>query len=781
MKHFFAFCKRNRLFATLLAVELAVLCVLAAGLFGVPYKLTMTPDLFENPFPDIASNEGDHFQVWNQTNFQTSDPLDFPSAGQAVRSGAYEVTVQYFSCQTPDAPTFNMLNSAGTLSFSSAMVPSAVSADTLRLDDCHRTLTTRLWVSSGAQLNDLTATLHYNGQGQLYLYAITLTEQPIYRVTRLLGFALFFAVVDFLLWLLFAKTGEEGAASRRALRLPLALIAITAFACLPLFSNYLYFGHDMDYHLQRISAMAAELSYGQFPVRFTTTTLNGYGYANPLCYCELFLLLPALLYNLWLPLRTCYQIYLFAVTLATCAIAYYSFAKIAASRRLGLLGALLYTLSCYRLVCVYTRAAAGEFTAMAFFPLVLAGLYGIYTRDKPRFADWLPMSLGMAAMVQSHLLSCELTALLLILFCLLRLRETLRPARLLAWVKAALLAVGLSAWYLVPFFLSTSSIPFMVNGPLIGKIQFQGLYLIQLFNPFYNGFAGADAGTNPDMMLSLGLPLILGLGLVVFCLLRRRDAQGQAASILTTAAGFFALTVFLALHIFPWDYVQTTLGRTAGKLAGLFQYPWRFLSLATVLLCLAVVMAVKLLTARDRRLGLTATVVLAAAALFMTGAMQAQMLNGQREVSYNVFSYENPTSCIGVGEYLIDGTSSYETIWAQPKPGSDDLHLVSYEKKQGVAYVSVQNDGGEATISLPIFNYGNYYAADENDQPFTITSGENERIVLTIPANYTGTVRVWYQAPGFWRVFEVISALSLLGTVGYSVFARRKRRVAVTV
>lgn len=102
---------------------------------------------------------------------------------------------------------------------------------------------------------------------------------------------------------------------------------------------------------------------------------------------------------------------------------------------------------------------------------MLAGLYSIYTRDKPRFADWLPMSLGMAAMVQSHLLSCELTALLLILFCLLRLRETLHPSRLLAWVKAALLAVGLSAWYLVPFFLSTSSIPFMVNGPLIGKFS----------------------------------------------------------------------------------------------------------------------------------------------------------------------------------------------------------------------------------------------------------------------------------------------------------------------
>ena len=82
---------------------------------------------------------------------------------------------------------------------------------------------------------------------------------------------------------------------------------------------------------------------------------------------------------------------------------------------------------------------------------------------------------------------------------------------------------------------------------------------------------------------------------------------------------------------------------------------------------------------------------------------------------------------------------------------------------------------------LPIFNYGSYCAADENDQPFTITSGENERIVLTIPANYTGTVRVWYQAPGFWRVFEVISALSLLGTVGTVCSPAAKRRVAVTV
>ena len=57
--------------------------------------------------------------------------------------------------------------------------------------------------------------------------------------------------------------------------------------------------------------------------------------------------------------------------------------------------------SAYRLTCVYTRAAVGEFTAMVFFPLVLLGLYGIYTSDRPRFGDWLPMAGG--ALIQQRL------------------------------------------------------------------------------------------------------------------------------------------------------------------------------------------------------------------------------------------------------------------------------------------------------------------------------------------------------------------------------------------
>ena len=83
----FHFLKCNKLFAVLLAAELAVLCTLIAGLFGAPYKLTLTPDLFENRFPDIAAEDADGLKVWNQIDFRSEEPITFSSQGQALRAG----------------------------------------------------------------------------------------------------------------------------------------------------------------------------------------------------------------------------------------------------------------------------------------------------------------------------------------------------------------------------------------------------------------------------------------------------------------------------------------------------------------------------------------------------------------------------------------------------------------------------------------------------------------------------------------------------------------------
>ena len=769
MQHLTRLAREHKLFAALLLAELAVLLYLAVGLVGAPATLTLSPGDFANEFTGIAAvdPEAGALQIYNDGSFQTDKEITFSTTGVPLRSGAYEVTVNYFSCQTPDAPTFSVLQSAGILTFSSRQVPSAVQMDPLTLDDGHRTVSTRLWISAGARLKDLTATLTYEG-GQLYLYSIILTEQPLYRLTSLVCFVLFFAVVNLLVWL-FACGGIR----RQTLRLPLALLAITVVACLPLCSDQLYFGHDLRYHLQRITAMAAELSYGQFPVRMATTTLNGYGYINPLCYCELFLTLPALLYNVWLPLRTCYQVYVFVVTLAATGFSYLCFARITASRRLGVLGAALYTLSVYRLVCVYFRAAVGEYTAMSFLPLVLLGVYEIYTCEKPRFAQWAPLAVGMTALVQCHLISTELTAAFLLLFCLVRLRQTLHPARLLAWGKAAVLAFGLSAWFLLPFVATTLSVDLQVNNPSVGKPQQEGLYLLQLLNPFGPGFGGTSVGTSTDMSLTLGLPLLVGLALVLYCLAHRRD--GGLPGALPVATGFGLLAALLTLRIFPWDFVESWLGSAVAKVAGTFQYPWRFLALATLLLCAATLLALRLAGQHRPEAARLGTILLAGCLLLSVGVFQMQLLTST-ELSANTISRDD-TRDVGLGEYMINGCSIYETIWAQPKPGSEDLKLTGYEKQQGTALLSVENAGDAADISVPIFNYGHYTAADTaTGEIFAITSGENARIVLTIPAGYSGTIAIAWNSPLWWRGCEAVSLLCVLGCAVYGWLRRRSAR-----
>ena len=80
---------------------------------------------------------------------------------------------------------------------------------------------------------------------------------------------------------------------------------------------------------------------------------------------------------------------------------------------------------------------------------------------------------------------------------------------------------------------------------------------------------------------------------------------------------------------------------------------------------------------------------LVCAALLTASITETNIMSAQGESSYATYNQNGTINSVGTAEYLIDGASSYEAIWAQPKPASGDLHLISYEKREGVAYVSV--------------------------------------------------------------------------------------------
>ena len=170
-------------------------------------------------------------------------------------------------------------------------------------------------------------------------------------------------------------------------------------------------GADLSFHLNRLLGM--EGIYAS-PINFKAFYGIGLGvnYFYPFLTYYPFFVLYRLSHSVFLG----YYIYQYLLTIITFLIAYYSVSNIMVIENkenkkdfAGLLFATLYTFSLYRLDNIVIRFATGEFIAYAFIPLVFYGLYNILKGD---YRKWYILSIGMALVAYSHLISLLLTALL---------------------------------------------------------------------------------------------------------------------------------------------------------------------------------------------------------------------------------------------------------------------------------------------------------------------------------------------------------------------------------
>ena len=167
-------------------------------------------------------------------------------------------------------------------------------------------------------MDDLSISVHYPGDGYIYVTGVTVTRIPGFPWPFLILGIELFAVLHILSFL-WRRYGECG--GRR--KILVFLLGLSVTVSLPIFSVYLGTGDDLEYHLLRIDALAAGLRSGQFPVRVSSYWNNGYGYGSSLYYCDFFLLFPALLRIGGLSVQSAYKQYLFAVNCLTAALCWY--------------------------------------------------------------------------------------------------------------------------------------------------------------------------------------------------------------------------------------------------------------------------------------------------------------------------------------------------------------------------------------------------------------------------------------------------------------------------
>ncbi len=690
--------------------------------------------------------------------------------------GAYRIKIDY-QAQVNYEDSASIVNGNGYLYLDSLEYEIYLNFESMFLRNGMDSNEQTFQVTSPSYLDGLSLSVSFYGLGELTVYSVEIQEIVAYRYVSLFGALFLFAAFDLICFLLFIDREYQ---YKKELGI---LLLISLGANLPFIADYVIAGHDTSFHAYRILLLAHELAEGNFFPAIYTAGLNGYGYAAPLLYGQVFLYVPAVLYNCGFSLTASYNVYLILISTATCLIMYYCTLKIIRRRNAALLGAALYTLSAVRLTNILTRAALGEATAQIFLPLLVLGFYNIYTApkgEKITIRRYWPVVIGLTAILLSHTLTMLMSVMVILTVCLILIRKTLEPQRFFALLRAALLTLTLNLSTLVPM-IDSMGMDLNVNH-VVNYIQTSGAYLIQLLNSVVNNYQAYNAqGTaSNELSLSIGFSITLGLAFfVVYRVKAKRDRAGDKAkdAFITLCFALCVAAVFLSTVYMFYDYLDF-LPDMLYKVLTVYQYPWRWLIFAVLFGSFGTAAIADSERLKSFTKGISVTLLLCTALVINAGQIYADQLRSSdmNRLSNNVNDYYYVIG--SSGEYLLYGTDVGGTFSREADFYGDGLTVTDYACEDGTALLWVENASDEeAQIDLPLFHYDHYLAYDlQTGEEISISTGENNRIRLHVPAEYTGWVQVEYHFRKLWLAAIGVSVAAAVILAGYVIWIGRRKQ-----
>lgn len=619
----------------------------------------------------------------------------------------------------------------------------------------------------------------YDGQGHLQTGNLRIYEtNGLWGIclTVILAVTLLLLAIQMLRWY-----DRQYGLSRENKNVIFLLTVLTLAASVPYLMGMTPSGADLTYHLHRIEGIKDGILSGQFPVRLEPEWVHGHGYANGIFYCGTLLLFPALLRIIGFPVTFSYNCYVIALNALTVWIAYYSFSRIFRNKYIGVAGSALYTLSVFRIYKLVITSAVGEGSAVTFMPLVVYGFWRVFTEDvheKTYRSCWIPLALGYAGLLQTHVLSCEITAFLTLLMCVVFIKKIFRRETFIELCKGAGAALLLSLWFLVPFLDYYIREDLHIKHVWARPIQERGLYLAQLpFNWWRLGDNAVIGELGMRHSHALGVGFILTLGFLIFGGLwffgRLKSMDRRIYNIGRLSFGFSALLMCMSLESFPWDKIQNS-GRLAASLVSSLQFPNRFLGWASTFLVVLCCCCLYYFWKNKQK-----TLYFVGILCVLTGiATSGLYLDDHVIMSHNPLTLFNEEGMgkgyISGAEYLVQGTQEDTLLYHAPVTGGEVL-IEEYEKGALRADFRCRNvGGGEGYVELPLLHYHGYraYAGEEGAQ-LSVCKGDNNVVRVVIPAGFDAQVTVRFVSPWYWRVAEVVSYMTLLSFLVIYVIRRK--------
>lgn len=553
------------------------------------------------------------------------------------------------------------------------------------------------------------------------------TERLYYDKELFVLLALLFSV-----WLLCFKPSKR----------VLLLLGIALFSSLPLFSDYLLAGHDLSFHYGRILGISNSLYDGVFPAQILPNLYHGYGYGTSIFYPDFFLYIPAVLRLMGMTLLNSYKVLILLINVVSVLFSYFSFSRIAKSKNVGFIATVFYALAPYRLMDIYTRAAIGESLAMMFMPLALYGIYEIVYGDSKK---WYIAAFGYTGILLSHLLSMEIVGIFTIIYLLCNVfcfRERNRIKHLL---YAGVFTLVLCLWFFVPL-IDHMKYPFVIfNKPML--FIDSSINPIQLFDTaFCNPTKGiVIGGMQEEMPYAAGVFIVLGT--LLFVISRRNKRY----NIFMYEGILFA---YMATEYFPWNMIKHI--EPIFSVFTSIQFPWRFLTMTTVLLSFVAAVGVCKFCINDEleRIMMFVGCVLA---VFCTCNYFSNYVSDALQVySYDRMYYEEKKT---VDEFYLlhdikDDLYNANNLFTS----SSDIVLSQVNRSEISAHFSYKAIGTkDGFVDIPLTYYPNYRAIDENGNSINIELSPQNKIRVSLKKSSQGIVYIDYVDPIYYWVARWIS------------------------
>lgn len=346
----------------------------------------------------------------------------------------------------------------------------------------------------------------------------------------------------------------------------LFLLTITILFMFPyIINNRLPIEHDTFFHLSRIEGYATALKNWDVLPKIYFFKNQGFGYASPIFYNDLFLLIPSILYNLGFSLSFTYKLTVFIATFLSSLSMFYLLKRIDKSPYSPYIASFIYTFSNYHITDTYVRGALGEMFAFIFLPLVLCGIYNLLCNNK----NWKMLCFSFMGLLLSHNISFIFGLIILFIFCVFNFKNF---KFFKGVIIAGIICFILSLWYFIPLLEGILSHDIYLNYYKHSSLDKSTLNFLQLFeNKTIFGY-----GLKSNLLfMNVSLGWFITIVPIMYIFKKNKDKFVSLCMFI----GYFAL--ILTLDFIPVGFIN---------LIATIQFAWRLNTIAMV--CLSIPAAI---------------------------------------------------------------------------------------------------------------------------------------------------------------------------------------------